>query len=299
MTNWLNYHHLYYFWIIAQEESVSVAAKKLRLAQPTLSAQLKQLEENLGTQLFDRIGRNLSLTENGKLVFKYADNIFTLGKELQAVVKGETEAFQDSLRIGITVSLPKLVVHRALLPIYSAKMEIKIECFEGKRSLLLAELASHDLDMVLADAPFASEVAVKAYNHQIGSSGITLCGTTKLINKFKGNSLKRFEGAPFVLPTRNTMLRRVVDTWFDKNHITPKIVGEFEDSALLKSFGSDGLGFFPVASVVEKEVESHYRVKKVLQMKGAKEDIFAISLERKVTHPAIKLIAEAAKRNFR
>jgi LysR family transcriptional activator of nhaA len=284
--------------MIVREQSVSAAASKLRLAQPTLSAQLKQLEENLDRRLFDRHGRSLSLTDDGKVVFRYADNIFTLGSELQAVLKGSGPSCDLKLRVGITVSLPKLVVHKTLLPTYSLKEEVHIECFEGKRDNLLSDLAAHELDLVLSDAPLTSEVAVKAFNHKIGSSGISLYGTPRLVNSIANSGYSRFNGAPFVLPTRNTMLRRAIDTWFDSHGIEPKIVAEFEDSALLKTFGSEGLGFFPIASVVEKEVEKHYKVKRAARLKGAIEEFFAISLERKVTHPAIIAIAQAARKSL-
>ncbi len=284
--------------MIAQRESISAAASKLRLAQPTLSAQLKQLEESLETRLFERHGRHLSLTDDGKLVFKYADNIFSLGSELQAVLKGSRPSFDLKLRVGIIDSLPKLVVHKTLLPVYSLDKEVRIECYEGKRETLLSELAAHELDLVLSDAPFSSEVAVKAFNHPIGSSGISFYGVPKLVHSLPSSGYRRFHQAPFILPTRNTMLRRAVDTWFEAHSVEPNVIAEFEDSALLKTFGAEGLGLFPVASVVEKEVEKHYRVKRAVRIKGAREEFFAISLERKVTHPAIKVITSTAKKNL-
>lgn len=299
MTNWLNYHHLYYFWSIVKAQSISAAASKLRLTQPTLSAQLKQLEETLETRLFNRRGRRLNLTEDGTLVYKYASSIFTLGAELQAVLKGGGPRCVVKLRVGITESLPKLVVHKTLLPAYSLEQDVQIECYEGKRKQLLSKLAAHELDLVLSDAPFASEIAVKAFNHAIGSSGISLYGTPQLVSSIAPSGYKRFNAAPFVLPTRNTMLRRALDTWFEAHDIKPQIVAEFEDRALLKTVGSDGRGFFPIASVVEREVERQYRVKRAARLKGAKEEFFAISRERKVTHPAIIAIEKAARKSLK
>ena len=298
MKNWLNYHHLYYFWMIAQFGSVSAAASRLRLSQPTLSAQLRQLEESLETKLFSRRGKVLKLTEDGTLVLKYAESIFTLGEELMAVLEGGRPTSQLVLRVGVSVSLPKFIVHKTLLPVLGMNEEVRVECFEGKREGLFSQLGAHELDLVLSDVPFSSEVAIKAYNHSLGSSGISFCGTSKLIRAHKGRGLARFDGAPFILPTRNTMIRKAVDIWFDQNEITPKVVAEFEDSALLKTFGAEGHGFFPVASVTGKEVEKTYSVKKVHELKGVKDNFYLISLERKVTHPAILKLTKGAKEHF-
>ncbi|MCB0329802.1 MAG: LysR family transcriptional regulator [Bdellovibrionales bacterium] len=296
---WLNYHHLYYFFRIAEEESVSIAARKLHLSQPTLSSQLKQLEEHLQVKLFDRLGRKLLLTEDGRVVHRYARNIFGLGNELQAVLKGSSPSYELRLRIGVTVSLPKLVTFKTLMPVHQVSQEVKIECYEGKRETLLSKLGSHDLDLVLADAPFTAEVAVKAFNHRLGSSQICFYGTPSVLKNLKGRSPDAIRQAPFILPTSNTMIRRACDTWFEAQGFTPSVVAEFEDSALLKTYGSEGYGLFPAAAVVEKEIKSNYGVERALLLEGVKEEFFAISLERKVSHPAIVAITSGAKHSLR
>lgn len=298
MRNWLNYHHLYYFWIISQELSISAAASRLRLAQPTLSAQLKQLEESFECKLFERTGKALKLTPEGNLVLRYAESIFTLGQELQSILDGGSPISTFVFRVGISDSLPKLVAQRTLLPIVTLEKEMKLQCFEGKREALLTQLGGHELDLVLTDAPFSSEVAVKAYNHLLGSSDIALFGTEALISTLSGKGLDQLRQAPYILPTQNTMIRRAMDTWFEQSGIAPHIVAEFEDSALLKAFGSEGVGLFPIASAIAEEVERTYSVKQLTVLEGVKEEFYAISLERKVTHPAMITITEAARRGF-
>lgn len=299
MNNWLNYHHLYYFWKIAEAQSVSAAALGLSLTQPTLSAQLKQFEESIGKELFHRRGRNLVLTDDGKVVFRYASNIFALGQELQGVLSGKASGFGLKLRVGITVSLPKFFVHKTLLPAYTLDEQVHIQCYEGKAETLLSDLARHELDLVLSDTPLSAKIAIKAFNHPIGSSSVSLYATPKLIARLPKKGSERFHGAPFILPTRNTMLRREMDRWFEREGIEPQIVAEFEDSVLLKSFASEGLGVIPVASVVEREVEEHYPLKRAAKIKDLRENFYAISLRRKVTHPAIVAITRAAVRSFR
>lgn len=298
MRTWVNYHHLLYFWVIAEERSITAAASKLKLTQPTLSSQLKQLEETLGYKLFQRNGRSLSLTSKGKIAHEYATTIFNLGREMQATLEGELGSSATLFRIGVVDSLPKFIVQRTLSPLILDNPQYLVQCFEGKREDLFTRLGAHELDLVISDAPFSSEVAVRAYNHRLGTSLISLYSHPKLARTMRGKGVDRFRKVPFLLPTRNTMMRRALDAWFEQNAISPKVVAEFEDSALLKAFGSEGHGVFPIASAIEKDVENAFEVQRVSRLKGVKEEFFAISLERRVTHPAIITITTSARKRF-
>ncbi len=292
---WINYHHLLYFWTVAREGTIAAAGRKLRLAQPTISAQLKLLEEDLGAELFSRTGRKLVLTETGHLVYRYAEEIFTLGRELQDAVKGRPVGSPVRFRVGITDVVPKLVAWRLLEPAMKLGDGIQIICFEGKSTDLLARLAVHDIDLVLSDSPIAPEVKVQAYNHEIGSCGVTVFGAKRHATKHRKGFPQSLDGAPFLLPTVNTALRLAFDAWCDRNGVRPQVTGEFEDSALLKVFGQAGVGLFIGPSVIEEEIVRQYRVQIVGRIPELRERFFAISVERRVKHPAVRELMETAR----
>ena len=292
---WLNYHHLLYFWTVARFGSVSRASAELRLTQATVSAQLKSLEKSLGEELFRKAGRHLALTETGKLAFRYADEIFSLGQEMLGTLKGRSEGRLARLTVGVTDVLPKLVVYQLVEPALKLKESYRIICREGTNEELLPALALHDIDVVLTDAPLDPGSNVKAFNHLLGECGSTLFGTPKLAEAYRRSFPKSLDGAPFLLPTRNTTARRSLDQWFEAQRIAPLIVAEFEDSALLKVFGQHGLGLFFAPAVIARDVQRQYDVKVIGQVDTVRERFFAISLDRKLKHPAVVAISEAAK----
>lgn len=294
---WLNYHHLYYFWVVAREGSISKACVELSLAQPTISGQLRMLEEDLGEKLFKRVGRGLVLTEAGHMVNRYAEEIFSLGKEIKEVVRGEKLERTPKLVVGVTEVLPKLVAYRLLEP--SLKEDsIQLICWEGKLENMLGELALHRLDIVLSDAPLPPMLGIRAYSHQLIECGVSLMAPLQMAKKYRGRFPQSIKGAPFLLPTDNTVLRRSLENWFATHDIYPKIAGEFEDSALLKAFGQAGCGIFAIPTLIEAEVQRQYRVHLIGQVPTIRERFYAISMERKLKHPAVKLISEAAHQTW-
>lgn len=297
--DWLNYHHLLYFWTVAREGGVSKAAEVLHLAQPTLSSQIKKLEKSIGQELFDRSGRSLSLTETGQLVFRYADEIFGLGQELADVLHNRTDEDKSRLLVGVQGALPKLAVHELLRPaLESEDQKFQVVCFEGKLDELLGELVMHRLDVVLADRPLAPEHHIRAFNHLLGKCGITVYGTSKLARKYKRNFPKSLNSAPMLLPTQNTSLRRLLEQWFDDNEVYPLIAHEFEDSAVLKVFGQEGHGLFVTPTAIEEDVCKQYSVKVVGRLPEVVERFYAISIEKRLKHPAVIKISNFARHNL-
>ena len=296
MLDWINYHHLLYFYTAAKEGGVSKAAKILHLAQPTLSSQIKKLEKAIGHDLFDRVGRSLVLTETGHIVYRYADEIFGLGQELSDVLHNRVEEDKTKLRVGVQGALPKLAVYELLRPaLESEGQEFQVVCYEGKLNELLAELAMHHLDVVIADRPLAPETHVRAFNHLLGKCGTTVYGTAKLKRKYEKNFPQSLDSAPMLLPTQNTTLRRQLEQWFDDNEIHPQITHEFEDSAVLKVFGQEGHGLFFTPTAIEEDVCSQYSVKVVGRLPDIVERFYAISIEKRLKHPAVVLISDSAR----
>ena len=292
---WLNYHHLLYFWTVARIGSVSRAGEELRLTQATVSAQVKSLEIAMGEKLFRRSGRKLILTDTGKVVFRYADEIFSLGQEMMGTLKGRPEGRLARLTIGVADVLPKLVAYRLIEPALSLKHSYRIICREGTNEELLPALALHDVDLVLTDSPIDPALNVKAFNHLLGECGMILFGAPKLAAKYRRGFPHSLDGAPFLMPTRNTTARRSLDQWFDGKNIVPRIVAEFEDNALLTVFGQRGLGLFFAPSVIAVEVQKQFKVNIVGSLADVLERFYAISLDRKLKHPAVVVISAAAK----
>lgn len=293
--DWLNYHHLFYFWTVAKEGSIASACQRLRLAQPTISGQLRQLEETLGEKLFARAGRGLVLTEVGQLAYRYADEIFGLGQELQDVLKGGPRGRPMRLVVGISEVLPKLIAYRILQPALNLPQAVQLVCYEDKPERLLADLSEHKLDVVLSDSPLSAAVRVKAFNHTLGACGVKLFGAPAFAARYRKRFPASLDGAPFLLPSEGSSLRRSLEQWFDERGIRPRVVGEFQDSALMNTFGQAGAGIFAAPSAVEQEVRAQYRVSAIGSLDSVVERFYVLSVERKLKHPAVVAISEAAR----
>lgn len=291
---WLNYHHLFYFWTVMREGSITAAGNKLSLAQSTVSAQLSKLEESFGAKLFKRVGRNLEPTDMGHLVFRYADEIFSLGREMMDSLRGRPGAGPLSLKVGIVDVVPKLVARKLLAPTAQLPEQVRLICHEGKDQHLLAELALHHLDVVLTDTPFRSFLSVKAYNHLLGECGVSFFGVERLAKPLRSHFPQSLNKAPMLLPMSGSSLRGMLDQWFERIAVQPTILAEFDDSALLKVFGQEGEGIFVAPTVIEKEVTQQYQVQVIGRTKDIREKFYAISVERIIKHPAVAAISEAA-----
>jgi len=294
----LNYHHLLYFWMVAREGKVSRAAVKLRLAQPTVSGQVHALEGALGEKLFERAGRGLRLTEMGRVVFRYADEIFTLGRELAESVKGRPTGRPLRLKVGVADALPKLVAYRLIEPALSLPQPVQLVVHEQSTERLLAELALHDLDVVLTDRVAPPGVSVRAFNHLLGDCGVTLFAAPQLTIKYRRRFPRVLDGAPFLLPGETSTLRRALEQWFERQRIRPRIVGEFDDSTLIKVFGQAGKGIFAAPSIIESSVCKQYGVTVVGRLDRVRERFYAVSAERRLKHPAVIAITESARREL-
>jgi len=294
-VDWLNYHHLLYFWMVAKEGGISRAAEQLHLAQPTLSSQIKKLEKSIGVDLFERSGRSLVLTDAGQVVYRYADEIFSLGRELTDTLRGRAAPERLRLSVGVPDVLPKLVVYRLLKPALELGQPVQLICYEGKLQDLLGDLALHRIDLVLADAPLTPDTHIRAFNHLLGECGVTVFGSAELAKRFKRGFPDSLNEAPMLLPTQNTSLRRALELWFDQQGIRPHVMHEFEDSAILKVFGQAGEGLFAAPSAIEQEVRRQYSLRVVGRIADVKERFYAISVERRLKHPAVVAITAAAR----
>ncbi len=290
----LNYSHLQYFYTVAKEKSVTRAAQVLHLTPQTISGQLKLLDEAVGSALFERSGRRLVLTELGHLVYQYAEAIFSVGAELAHAVRNKAPASPAVLNVGIAQSIPKLIAHRMLQPALALEPPLRIVCFERSFEELLAELAVRNLDVVLSDRPIPLGLSVKAYSHVLGE-----CGTSWFAAKDALQNRKAFpaklEGARLLLPRAGSMLRTQIDAWLERADVSARVALEFDDSALLKVFGMEGAGVFPGPSAIETEICSMYRVKVIGRTAEIRERFFVISAERRLRHPAVVAISDAAR----
>lgn len=294
----LNYHHLRYFWTVARLGSIARATEELHLTQPAISAQLRTLEISLGEELFARSGRALILTTVGRLVFRYADDIFTTGRELQETLAGHSVGRPARLTVGMTDALPKLLAYRLLEPAMAMPEPLRLVLREDKPDRLLADLAIHALDLVLSDAPVPATVRVHAHSHLLGESGVTIFGAPALAAAHRRGFPRSLNDAPFLAPTDNTVLRRSLDAWFAQQGVHPLIVAELEDSAVLKVFGQRGLGLFAAPTVLEREIRRQYGVRVVGRIEVVRERYYAITAERKLTHAAVLAITRAARRDI-
>jgi len=292
---WLNYHHLLYFWTVVREGGVSKAAVKLRLAQPTISAQVRQLEESLGDRLFQRHGRTLVLTDVGRLVFRYADEIFGIGRELMETLRERPAGRPQPLTVGVANAVPKLVVYRLLRPVMQDQDAVHLVCREDNAEQLVAQLATHELDVVVSDAPAPPHVRVKVFNHLLGESDTAFFAPAALATRLRRRFPESLRQAPMLLPTVNTALRRDLDTWFEKEKLNPRIVAEFEDSALMQVFGHNAGVVFPAPAAIARDVCRFYGVRVVGQTHVVRERYYAISAERRLKHPGVLAITSAAR----
>jgi len=294
---WLNYHHLLYFWTVARTGTIANASRELHLSQPTISTQLKTLEESLGQKLFQRAGRRLVLTDVGRATFRYADEIFRLGRELQESLARGPMSRQVRFAVGVADVVPKLVAERLLQPAYTAIPDMQLEVHEGHVSQLLVKLALHELDVVISDQPAPHDVKVRAFNHHLGASSTTFFAKAALAGPLKKTFPKSLEAAPMLLPLTGSSSRLLLDEWFEKVGVRPKVVGEFDDSALMKVFGASGRGVFAAPSAIEDEVVRQFEVQVIGRTEEVKQSYYAISVERRLRHPAVVAIAESARKD--
>jgi LysR family transcriptional activator of nhaA len=293
--DWLNYHHLLYFYTVAREGGLAPAAEVLHLAHPTISAQIHTLERSLGHELFERSGRRLVLTEMGRMVYRYADDIFGLGREMLEVMKGRQDGRVVRLTVGVADALPKMVVHRLLEPALRFPDPLTLIVHDNKPDRLLGELATHSLDVILTDSPVGAGSAVKAFSHLLGECGIMIFAAPALAARHRRRFPASLDQAPFLLPTENSSIRRSMDLWFHRHGIRPRIIAEIEDSALLKVLAADGLGLFPAPSILEKDLNRQHGLRKAGTINEVKERFYALTIERKLRHPAVAAICEAAR----
>lgn len=291
---WLNYHHLRYFWTVARKGGVRKAAEALHVSQPSISAQLRLLEESLGQKLFRRSGRNLVLTETGQLVLNYADEIFSTGRELLNAVKQRPGKHAVRLNIGLTDSFPKLIAFQILQAAFRFETSFHVVCREGEIGPLVNQLQAHRLDIVLADEPASSALKAKTFNHRLGRSGITFCAVPAMAAKMRRKFPQSLDGAPALLPTENMGMRAALETWFDSKGVRPRLVAEFEDSALMEVCSAGGRGFTAVHTVVNRTALKHYGLRVIANVEECGNDFYAITAERRVKHPAAVAITEHA-----
>lgn len=291
----LNYKHLRYFWAVAKSGSIARASEQLHLSPNSISSQLGELEGRLGVKLFQRVGRGLELTEAGRRILVYADRIFSIGDELLDVVRDQSTRKAIPFEVGIADSVPKLVAYRLVQPMLTLSEPVRLICREGRLNALLAELAVHRLDLVIADRSMPANLNVRGYSHLLGESGLTVFGSAVLLKKIEGEFPAMLNGAPFLLPGADVAIRPRLEQWFEARELHPRIVGEFDDSALLKVFGQAGAGLFVAPSAISAHVCEQYRVTVVGHIEAVREQIFAISTERRLKHPAIVALSEAAR----
>jgi len=296
--DWLNYHHLHYFWVVAREGSIAKASRVLRLAQPTISGQIHRLETSLDTKLFARDGRHLVLTETGRAVARYADEIFALGQDLVDHVRRRSK---EPLRLVVGVSdvLAKSIVHRILEPAFRMQDELRVICRQDRTiDAFLAELVGHTVDVVLSNAPATPRTAVKTFSHRLGECGTTWFAAPALARKYRPGFPRSLDTAPLLLPSVDSTSRRVLDGYFSSSGVRPVVIAELDDSALVGVLGERGLGIFAAPDVIEAEIRDRYRVQVVGRSSGIRQQFFAISTERKIRHPGVAAICEIARKQL-
>jgi LysR family transcriptional activator of nhaA len=293
--DWLNYHHLRYFWTVAKEGSLAQAAAKLHVSQPSISEQIRELEESLGEKLFRREGRSNRLTDAGQIVFRYADEIFALGREMMNSVKQRPGAKTLRSYVGITDSLPKVVANEILKPAFALSQGVHVICREGKLDDLLVQLAGHHLDLVLSDEPASSSADFKTQSHPLGDCGAVICAEKKLAAKLKRDFPRSLHHAPALLPYQNTMLRRSLEIWFRKQQIQPQVIVECEDLALMKVMAADGRGFIALPDVGLHDGVRRYGFNVVGVADGCRLQFYAITIDRRISNPVVTAITSNAR----
>ncbi len=292
----INYKHLHYFWVVAKQGGIARASEVLHLTPQTISGQINQLEDNLGQPLFNRVGRNLELTETGRLALSYADEIFSLGSELEDSLRNQPEERPLIFRTGISEVVPKTIAHRLLAPVLDMPEPMRLLCRENSIEALLADLALHRVDMVIADGPIPPGIDVRGFNHPLGDSGISFMATPVLAQQLEGEFPQNLNGVPMLMPSGINQVHDRLLQWLESQRVYPRIIGEFDDSALMKVFGQAGVGIFIAPTAIAKEVEKQFGAVQIGHTEAVREQFFAISVERRISHPAVALVAEAARR---
>ena len=294
---WLNYHHLLYFWTVAREGTIARAGEKLHLGQPAISTQLRQLENSLGVKLFQKVGRQLELTETGRVVYRYADEIFSLGREMLDTVKDRPTGKPLRLVVGVVDVLPKLIAKTLLEPALAFDASLRLVCVENSLEQLLGEMVLHNVDIILSDAPVTGAMKVRAFNHLLGESTIGVFGAKSLAKKARKGFPRSLHGLPFLIPHRASSLRRSLEAWFDAEEVRPLIRAEFDDSALLKVFGHAGEGLFASPYAIRDEICRQHEVELVGEIQNIRDHYYAISPERRLKHPAVVAISSTARQD--
>ena len=292
----MNFKHLHYFWAAAKAGGIVRAGEQLHISPQTLSGQIKLLEDRLGCALFRKAGRGLELTDEGRLALGYAEQIFALGTELESKIgKASGAELGLDFRVGIADSVPKAIAYRLLEPALAVASQLRLICHEGKFQDLLGQLAVHRLDLIIADEPMGRQVSVKAFNHLLGTTAMSFFAAPALKRELKGDFPLCLDGAPMLLPGATSAMRRRFDFWLASQKVRPRVIGEFDDAALMKAFGSEGRGVFMTPTVLESETQAQYGVRVVGRSTDLVEEFYAVSVERRITHPCIAAITSAAR----
>ncbi len=292
----INYKHLHYFWVVAKQGGIARASEILHLTPQTISGQINQLEDNLGQALFNRVGRNLELTETGRLALSYADEIFSLGSELEDNLRNLPEDRPLMFKTGIVDVVPKTIAHRLLAPVLEMPEPMRLLCRENSIEALLADLALHRVDMVIADGPIPPGIDVRGFNHPLGESGISFMGAPELVDELEGEFPHNLSGAPLLIPSGINRVHDRLLQWLESQRVYPRITGEFDDSALMKVFGQAGVGIFVAPTAIAEEVGKQFGARQIGRTDAVREQFFAISVERRISHPAVAVVTEAARR---
>lgn len=294
----LNYKHLRYFWMVAKSGSIARASEQLHVTPQSISVQLRDLEQSLGAELLRRSGRGLEVTETGRRILSYAEEIFTLGNELMDVARDNTASKRLPFVIGIADSVPKSVAYRVIEPALRLEEPLRLICREGRLTSLLAELSVHRLDIVIADRPMPTDLNVRGYNHLLGSSDVTVFGAPEIARTLRGKFPAMLNDAPLLMPGEGVAVRQKLVQWFDDSGLHPRIIGEFDDSALLKAFGQAGAGLFFAPTAIAGYVSVQYGALPLGRIESAQEQFYAITTERRLKHPATVAMNQAAQQDL-
>jgi len=294
----INYQHLMYFWSVVRTGSLTRACEELALSAPTVSSQLRILEERLGEKLLLKSGRNLVPTDVGKMVYSYANEIFTLGQELLEALEQRPSGRPLRLVVGIDDVVPKEIAYKIVEPSMHLEQSVRVICRESTLERLIADLAMHDVDVVLSDAPVTPTLNVRVYSHSLGSCNVYWMATPTLAKTLRRGFPQSLDGVPALLPTDDTAIRRALDQWLDRQNVRPLLLGEFEDYAMLREFARAGHGFAPVPSVLEAQFRRENGFVRIGMARGVKAEFYAISAERKIRHPAVVAMTDSARQLF-
>lgn len=294
----LNYHHLYYFWVVAKEGTIAQACERLKLAQPTISTQLKKLERSLNKRLFRKAGRCLELTETGQRVFRYADEIFAMGREMVAAIQGQPSDQPWTLSVGITSTFPQSLASRLLRPVLELPVTVQVVCRTGDIRSLLADLAVHRLDVVLSNSPRPDTFSLQVFDHGLGECGTSFLAVESLAERYRASFPKTLNDAPLLLPAGTHPWRQAFDIWCGDQRLRTRLIAEFEDRSIMQEIGRTGCGLFPIPSVMEADFENSAAVQLVGRVPDLSERFVAISTERDIQHPAVRSLVESARRLF-